>query len=61
MLQNRNFRLTKRIFPEERIAEDMEPANEKTIHFTPSKQDVLKASFYITQFPGSYPDIGYFI
>ncbi|MDF1997565.1 PH domain-containing protein [Peribacillus frigoritolerans] len=31
--------------PEERIAEDMEPAIEKTIHFTPSKHDVLKASF----------------
>lgn len=30
---------------EERIAEDMEPAIEKTIHFTPSKHDVLKASF----------------
>ncbi|WHX62575.1 PH domain-containing protein [Peribacillus frigoritolerans] len=41
--------------PEERIAEDMEPANEKTIHFTPSKHDVLKASFTSLSFLALIP------
>ncbi len=41
--------------PEERIAEDMEPAYEKTIHFTPSKQDVLKASFTSLSFLALIP------
>ncbi|MEY8730805.1 PH domain-containing protein [Peribacillus frigoritolerans] len=41
--------------PEERIAEDMEPAIEKTIHFTPSKHDVLKASFTSLSFLALIP------
>ncbi|MEV5039087.1 PH domain-containing protein [Peribacillus frigoritolerans] len=40
---------------EERIAEDMEPAIEKTIHFTPSKHDVLKASFTSLSFLALIP------
>ncbi|MFP3509964.1 PH domain-containing protein [Peribacillus sp. SIMBA_075] len=40
--------------PEERIAEDMEPI-EKTIHFTPTKQDVLKASFTSLSFLALIP------
>lgn len=40
---------------EERIAEDMEPAIEKTIHFTPSKHDVLKASFTSLRFLALIP------
>ncbi|WHY57251.1 PH domain-containing protein [Peribacillus simplex] len=38
--------------PEERIAE---PINEKTIHFTPTKQDVLKASFTSLSFLALIP------
>ncbi|MCP1491719.1 putative membrane protein [Peribacillus frigoritolerans] len=41
--------------PEERIAEDMEPTIEKTIHFTPSKHDVLKASFTSLSFLALIP------
>ncbi|CAN7470672.1 PH domain-containing protein [Peribacillus frigoritolerans] len=41
--------------PEERITEDMEPAIEKTIHFTPSKHDVLKASFTSLSFLALIP------
>ncbi|MFE4130736.1 PH domain-containing protein [Peribacillus sp. YIM B13482] len=40
--------------PEERIAEDMETI-EKTIHFTPTKQDVLKASFTSLSFLALIP------
>ncbi|MDM5304562.1 PH domain-containing protein [Peribacillus frigoritolerans] len=41
--------------PEERVAEGMEPAIEKTIHFTPSKHDVLKASFTSLSFLALIP------
>ncbi|WP_057913994.1 PH domain-containing protein [Peribacillus muralis] len=41
--------------PEERIAEDLEPVTKKTIHFTPTKRDVLKASFTSLSFLALIP------
>ncbi|MGG4265984.1 PH domain-containing protein [Peribacillus simplex] len=48
------LQVTELDIPEERIAEDMEPI-EKTIHFTPTKQDVLKASFTSLSFLALIP------
>lgn len=40
---------------EEKIAADLEPSMEKTIHFTPTKRDVLKASFTSLSFLALIP------